>query len=156
MKSTVITDLTPAAIAELLASFSSAGAAKVLRQRRLPRSLRPPKFSARQGQDGGRAGSIRRRRLLQKIQPQPSSLARCRPDGTKSIRRTSRERPPGGQAQFGFKPPPAAAPAPAPPAEKLVGLTITRTSNGGLKLGIERLGGGTPARRRRSRRRRRR
>ena len=30
MKSTVITDLTPAAIAELLASFTSAGAAKVL------------------------------------------------------------------------------------------------------------------------------
>ena len=42
----------------------------------------------------------------------------------------------------------AAAPAAAPAAgasEKLVNLTITRTSNGGLKLGIERLGGGTPA-----------
>ena len=140
MKSTVITDLTPAAIAELLASFTSAGAAKVL-------AAAPAAAVAAAAKVLGSAKGKTAAAPAPSAAAQPTApafVAGTLPAGWNIDRRTKSQWPPGGQLQFGFKPPPppAAAPAAAAASEKLVNLTITRTSNGGLKLGIERLGGG--------------
>ena len=145
MKSTVITDLTPAAIAELLASFSSAGAAKVFASAPAAAVAAAAKvLGSAKGKTAAAPAAAPAPSAVAK-DPAASFVAGSLPAGWNIDRRTKSQWPPGGQLQFGFKPPPAAAPAAAAPAEKLVNLTITRTSNGGLKLGIERLGGGTPA-----------
>ena len=144
MKSTVITDLTPAAIAELLASFTSAGAAKVLAS--APAAAVAAAAKVLGSAKGKTAAAPAAAPAPSAPALAPAFVAGSLPAGWNVDRRTKSQWPPGGQLQFGFKPPPAAATAAAPPAaEKLVNLTITRTSNGGLKLGIERLGGGTPA-----------
>ena len=143
MKSTVITDLTPAAIAELLASFSSAGAAKVLAS--APAAAVAAAAKVLGSAKGKTAAAPAAAPAPSAPALAPAFVAGSLPAGWNVDRRTKSQWPPGGKLSFGFKPAPAAAPAAAAPAEKLVNLTITRTSNGGLKLGIERLGGGTPA-----------